>query len=173
MGIIVVILWCSAVLPEGGGELNSLIWKHFLPANCGNTKTKWNCLFSFHFLFISQIFSQAAFCRPFLELSLLIEMFASRCRTALESISGALLCDGRSIRSCVHFGLMYCTGMLLSGRLSWPFCCWQKISPFAAKGWRRCMQYAWSCRTMEKEVNTRSAFWIQMLGESIGWMRST
>lgn len=57
--------------------------------------------------------------------------------------------------------LVYCTRMLLSGCFWWSFCCWLKISPLAAKGWRRHMQYAWNCRTTKEEVS--GAFWIQML----------
>lgn len=83
----------------------------------------------------------------------------------------ALYC---SIRRCIHTIVMCCVLHVAVWQLPMLyFCCWQRMSVLKAKGWNChaiCMKVMDNAAGSE---HTRSAFWIQMLRESIGWMRST
>lgn len=99
-------------------------------------------------------------------------MFARLRSSLLESISNTLFRDGAEHRElCSLRSWRAVRGVRWGGRRCLVasddrFCCWQRISPFAAKG-----ADAGACNMHEavgqwrEEVNTCGAFGIQMLGE--------
>lgn len=109
----------------------------------------------FHWLVHHAASPPSSFCEaPCLQMNL----FSLYFRSIVGSIRRAVLSDWRRIGHCIHFGLL-CSLDASDGS----FVVWQRTSLLTAKARRRHMQYAWSCRTIEEEVNTRAAFWIQML----------
>ena len=80
-------------------------------------------------------FRQTAFHHPFLKLCVYKwSCFPLTVAPCWNQSAGARLCELRSIRHCIRFSLMYCTGMQLSGLYWWSFCCRLRMSPPRSKG---------------------------------------